>query len=165
MAPSWGDVIRVVVTSGAGVARGLGEGLDGMTTSRSVGSATGCSGPTGEGSSACCTACGIWSVTGDVGGGVWNAEVSGSAALCTDSVGISVGAVSGKVVSVGVGSADSVGPKGDEAVLAGCWTVSTPEPAGRLRVHGKKPLGLRSVTIRWVTGDRPTIPATDCHGT
>src|SRR5262244_2167288 len=129
MAPSWGDVIRVVVTSGAGVARGLGEGLDGMTTSRRVGSATGCSGPTGEGSSACCTACGIWSVMGDVGRGVWNAEVSGSAAPC----------------------ADSAGPKGDEAVLADGWAVSTPEPASRLRVNGKKPPGLCSVTIWWVT--------------
>ena len=114
-----GDIIRVGVINGAGVARGLGAGLDGMTTSRSVCSATGCSGPTGEGSSECCAACGIWSVMGDVGGDVWNPEVSGSAAICTDSVGLSVGAISGSVDavsgeagSVGIGNADSVGSKG-----------------------------------------------------
>src|SRR5262245_39638625 len=108
MAPSWGDVIRVVVTSGVGVVRGRGAGVDGMTTSRRVGSATRGSGPPGAGRAACGTVGGIWSVAGDGGGGVWNAEVSGSVAPGTGSAGISVGAGSGEAVAGGIGSATSV---------------------------------------------------------
>src|SRR5439155_14816720 len=106
------------------------------------------------------TACGRRSVTGDVGGGAWNAAVAGSAAPCTDSAGISVGAVSGEAGAVGGGSADGVEPTGTAAIVAGCWAVCTPAPARRLRVNGTTPPGLRSVTIRGVTGNRPTIPAT-----
>jgi hypothetical protein len=50
--------------------------------------------------------------------------------------------------------------EGDETVVAGCWAVSTPEPARGLRVSGTKPRGSRSVSIREVEGNRPTILAT-----
>ena len=143
MAPSWGDVIRVVVIDGVGVARGLGAGLDGTTISRGVCGATGCSGPTGgravPGHAA--PRCRNMISHRRCWRGRRNVEVSGSVATCTDSGGISVGAGSGETASVGVGSADSVDTSGDETVVAGCWTVSTPEPARRLRVNGTRPRG------------------------
>src|SRR5712691_882373 len=85
---------------------------------------------------------------------------SGRAATCSASVGLSVGAVGWEAAVVGVDSADSVDTAGDETVLAGCWAVSTPDPARRLRVSGTRPRGPRSVTIREEEGNRPTIPAT-----
>ena len=120
MAPSWGDVIRVVVRSGAGDARGLAAGLVGMSTSRSVGRVTGCSGSIGEDRSGCGASCGIWSAAGDVGRSGWNAEVAGNVATCADSVGIAGGAAVGRAISAGVGSTESVDPKGDETVLTDC---------------------------------------------
>src|SRR5262245_49488633 len=120
MAPSWGDVIRVVVRSGVRDARGLATGLDGMSTSRSVGGVTGCSEATGEGRSGGGASCGIWSAAGDVGRSGWNTEVAGNVATCADSAGISVGATVGRAIPAGVGSTESVDPKGDETVLTDC---------------------------------------------
>ena len=66
----------------------------------------------------------------------------------------------GEAAAVSVGSADSGDTSGDETVVAGCWTVSTPDAARRPRVSGTRPRGLRAVSIREVEGNRPSIPAT-----
>ena len=111
----------------------------------------------------CGAASGIWTVAGDVSGSVWNAGVSGRAAPCTDSGGLSVGTGTEGTASVGVGRAVSMDTAGDATVgagVAGCWAVSTPAPAKRLRVSGTTPWGPCSVSSQKGDGARPTIPAT-----
>src|SRR6516162_1618682 len=108
----------------------------------------------------CVTVCGTLASAEEVGGGVSAGGASGSMATCTEVVGVAADAVAGESTAVGVEGADLAGADGDSTISAGCWTVSTPAPARRLRVRCTRPRRSRSETIGWVKGNRPTIPVT-----
>jgi hypothetical protein len=159
--------MRVVRPDGVWLKRGLGAVLDGTASTR--GSC--CAGTPGGGAEVgvcmgktrCGAASGIRTAAGDVSGSAWNAGVSGRTAPCPDSSGLSVGTGTEGTASVGVGSAASMDTAGDATVgagVAGCWAVSTPAPARRLRVSGTTPWGPCSVSNQMGDGARPTIPAT-----